>query len=126
MRRQCVCSGFTNPDKLLVKCANAACGRWLHEDCIKDDALKKTYIRRVGEIADEEQSTETKKKGRKSGTPRKVAPAPPIWKGKFEAKIESKEEEDTAGKLIITDVRDDEPESWEEDMQCLACHEPLK
>lgn len=91
-----------------------------------EDALKKTYIRRIGEIPEDEPSSETKKNGRKSGTPRKAGPAPPIWKGKFEAKIESKEEEDTASKLIITDLREDEPESWEEDMQCLACREPLK
>ena len=125
LRRQCVCSGFTNPDKLLVKCTNAECGRWLHDDCIREDALKKTYIRLIGEIP-EEGPNETKKTGRKSGTPRKAAQASTVWKGKFEAKIDSKEEEDTTGKIIITDIREAEPERWEEDMLCLACHEPLK
>lgn len=126
MRRQCVCSGFTNPDKLLVKCANPECGRWLHEDCIREDALRRTYVRLIGEISEDEPSTETKKDRRKSGTPRRTAPPPPVWKGKFEAKIKSREEEDTASKLTITDVREEEPVSWEEDMQCLACHEPLQ
>ena len=93
---------------------------------MKEDALKKTYVRLIGEIPEDEPTTETKRNGRKSGTPRKASPACQIWKGKFEAKIESKEEEDMASKLIITDIREDEPETWEEEMQCLACHEPLK
>ena len=54
-------------------------------------------------------------------TARKAGPAPRVWNGKFATKIESKEEEDTASKLIVADLREDDPKSWEEEMQSLAC-----
>ncbi|KAL9116531.1 MAG: hypothetical protein Q9187_006943 [Circinaria calcarea] len=49
IRRDCVCKGFHNPDKLLIRCSNSSCLLWLHEDCIVKDALRRFLSRDSGE-----------------------------------------------------------------------------
>ncbi|KAK3500572.1 hypothetical protein B0T13DRAFT_224797 [Neurospora crassa] len=41
----CGCNTPANPDKLLVGCSSESCKKWLHEECIKDQALRATYER---------------------------------------------------------------------------------
>lgn len=41
----CSCNTPAHPDNLLVGCTTETCKRWLHEQCIKDQALKATYAR---------------------------------------------------------------------------------
>lgn len=43
----CSCNTPANPDKLLVGCTTDTCKKWMHEQCIIDDALRSTY-RRLG------------------------------------------------------------------------------
>ena len=43
----CKCSLPGNPDKTLIGCTTEPCKQWLHEDCIKHEALLATY-RRLG------------------------------------------------------------------------------
>lgn len=41
----CACNNPANPDKLLVGCSSESCKKWLHEECIKDQALRATFER---------------------------------------------------------------------------------
>jgi hypothetical protein len=41
----CSCHTPAHPNKTLVGCTNEGCKKWLHEDCIKEEALKATYNR---------------------------------------------------------------------------------
>ncbi|AEO66131.1 680fda50-e3d9-40b3-9cff-9576b978825d [Thermothielavioides terrestris] len=43
----CSCNTPGNPDKMLVGCTTESCKKWMHEQCIIDDALRATY-RRLG------------------------------------------------------------------------------
>lgn len=54
------------------------------------------------------------------------------WEGSLEAKLQMKpasEDEEApteiTGKVLITDLRDDEEKSWEEQLTCLHCRKPL-
>ncbi|GAP91657.2 putative ebs-bah-phd domain-containing protein [Rosellinia necatrix] len=42
---RCKCNRPENPDKQLINCANLECRRWLHDDCLVDEALIKTFSR---------------------------------------------------------------------------------
>ncbi len=41
----CSCNTPANPDHLLVGCTTEACKTWMHENCIKEDAMKSAYER---------------------------------------------------------------------------------
>ncbi|KAK1755075.1 hypothetical protein QBC47DRAFT_208541 [Echria macrotheca] len=41
----CSCNTPAHPDNLLVGCTTETCKKWMHEQCIKDEALKNTYNR---------------------------------------------------------------------------------
>ncbi len=41
----CNCNTPEHPDKLLIGCNAENCKKWLHQDCIIDEALKATYKR---------------------------------------------------------------------------------
>lgn len=41
----CSCNTPAHPDNLLVGCTSETCKKWMHEQCIKEDALRRTYAR---------------------------------------------------------------------------------
>ncbi|KAL2132849.1 hypothetical protein VTI74DRAFT_3223 [Chaetomium olivicolor] len=41
----CSCNTPGNPDKMLIGCTTESCKKWMHEQCILDDALRATYKR---------------------------------------------------------------------------------
>jgi len=41
----CKCGNPANPDKTLIGCANETCKKWLHDECLKHEALMKTFER---------------------------------------------------------------------------------
>jgi len=41
----CSCNTPANPDKVLMGCTTESCKKWMHEQCIKDEALRATYNR---------------------------------------------------------------------------------
>lgn len=41
----CRCQMPANPDKTLVGCTNGDCGKWMHIECLRQDALKRVYGR---------------------------------------------------------------------------------
>ncbi|PSR99387.1 hypothetical protein BD289DRAFT_38149 [Coniella lustricola] len=41
--RICKCNEPGNPDKMLVACPNTSCGKWMHEECLKDAVLLKVW-----------------------------------------------------------------------------------
>ncbi len=142
----------------------------MHEQCAIDDALSRTYQRRLGgEGAIDGTNKETKKGRRKS---KKAKATKNVWDGLFEAKIvprqaedavekantiedgtgegdadrdestkdtrmdveeeaqesqtDNREPKESAGKLVITDLRDEEQKTWEEDIVCIGCHRKVK
>ncbi|KAI0483352.1 hypothetical protein GGR56DRAFT_239186 [Xylariaceae sp. FL0804] len=42
---RCKCNRPENPDKRLIGCTNDDCKKWLHDDCLIEEALLKTYAR---------------------------------------------------------------------------------
>jgi hypothetical protein len=42
---RCKCNRPENPDKQLINCTNPECKKWLHDDCLVDEALMKTFAR---------------------------------------------------------------------------------
>lgn len=34
-----------NPDKVLIRCSSPQCGKWMHDDCLRRDALMRVYER---------------------------------------------------------------------------------
>ncbi|KAK3335401.1 hypothetical protein B0T19DRAFT_7043 [Cercophora scortea] len=41
----CSCNTPAHPDKLLVGCTTESCKKWMHEQCIKEEALRSVYNR---------------------------------------------------------------------------------
>jgi len=95
-------------------CENPSCKVWLHEECLIDDILTKTYNKLVTEKRSEEPDTNgtAKANGKKSKGK--------IWKGKFQAKLNSDDGRTTA---TITDMRNTGtgPRTWTERVACLKC-----
>jgi hypothetical protein len=40
-----MCGRPQNPDKILIGCTSLECNKWLHVECLVEDALRKTYER---------------------------------------------------------------------------------
>lgn len=99
-------------------CDNPACKVWLHEDCLIDDILTKTYQRLVKDSNEPgTNGTTSKVNGRKSKSK--------VWKGSFQAKLSVEDGHTTA---TITDVRENpvEPRTWVEPVACLKCGTELE
>ncbi|KAM0278363.1 hypothetical protein ACHAQH_005183 [Verticillium albo-atrum] len=43
VHRTCKCKQPANPDKTLVACSQTNCSTWLHDECLKHDALMRTF-----------------------------------------------------------------------------------
>ncbi|KAF4978058.1 hypothetical protein FZEAL_5523 [Fusarium zealandicum] len=41
----CKCQTPANPDKTLIGCTNADCGKWMHRECLSHEVLMKVYER---------------------------------------------------------------------------------
>ncbi|KAH8602536.1 hypothetical protein B0O99DRAFT_679531 [Bisporella sp. PMI_857] len=108
IREHCICNGHFNPEVAMEICDNPSCKVWLHEECIIDDVLTKTYNR----LQENGETNGTSKPGRKSKGK--------IWKGKFSAKIKANGSSTT---VEITDLRKDviALQPWEERIACLKC-----
>lgn len=93
-------------------CDNPDCKVWLHEECLIDDVLRKTYERLVKDSVDNDLSANgtLKLNGKKSKAP---------YKGFFSAKIDA---EDGHTSVTIKDLRPNaDPETWVESLSCLKC-----
>ena len=70
---------------------------WLHEQCVIDDTLKRTYERLIGDAdaVDNENENETLKPPSKKGRRKSAKPKAPtnIWDGIFSATIEARDSE---------------------------------
>lgn len=89
------------------------CELWIHEECLVDDILTKTYGRVVAVADGLAQPHGMKQKSRKK-----------IWEGKFTAKLQT---DDTANDnhttVSITDLSNSKaaPKTWTEKVACLKC-----
>ena len=121
-----MCSGFHNPDKLLIHCEEKECDKWLHEDCIVEYALDQEWERLAGgdQVAsgDRKESKLGKKAGKEGFKP---------WKGKLTGKLEAEEVEGgetktISGKITITDIRNKKKHQMSTvDAVCPNCHVAL-
>ena len=53
----CRCQTPVNPDKTLIMCTSADCGKWLHYECLEDDILMKTWERKTHKAIKREEGT---------------------------------------------------------------------
>jgi hypothetical protein len=40
IRRHCVCNGYYNPDRTMLKCPDPNCAIWNHQECLEDAAVR--------------------------------------------------------------------------------------
>lgn len=59
LKRDCKCKDYHNPDKLLVHCVNNVCGKWLHEECLLEDAKERAWARLTNSKASDEANSDT-------------------------------------------------------------------
>lgn len=130
----------------MFQCSAIDCKIWLHDDCIIDDALSRTYeelVANADAIADQDSITVTGGKGFPKtalttparSTKSKSKPKSPMtssalkggnkdYAGVFSAAID--QEDDKSPVLRITDLRTKgKKTSWEEKISCLKCHKLL-
>src|SRR3954452_617175 len=107
VREHCICRRSHNPDSLMIGCNNPDCRKWLHEECITEDVLRKTYQRLVlqEEVTEAVAPPNVKIESGANGIKNP-------WDGLFQAKIKNKDKIATA---IIRDLRGDDGEMREED-----------
>jgi hypothetical protein len=119
IREHCVCGGHFNPDIPMDICENPDCKVWLHEQCIIDDVLEKTYAKENGTSTEAETNGDSLKTSGKKG---KTGSKP--WTSKFTAKVNGDDQPPT---ITITDLRSESegPKSWTEAVECLKCKTPL-
>ncbi|KAJ9157664.1 BAH domain-containing protein [Pleurostoma richardsiae] len=67
----CKCDTPGNPDKVLIGCSNSDCGKWLHEECIKHEALTKTYERLGRDKPHKAPETEPSKEAKEPEEPKR-------------------------------------------------------
>jgi len=123
----------------MIGCNNNGCKIWLHEECITEDVLRRTYQRLVlKEDAGLKEETDTKTPPKQKS----VAGANGVknpWYGLFEARIINV---DKIARVAITDLRVDEEDdakdesgeedensskkTWEEEIVCLVCHAKIQ
>ena len=102
----------------MMICDNEDCKLWMHEECLMDDILTKTYERVVEDASEDTEANGAAKAAAKKGKGRK------IWKGKFDAKFQTEDTPDGSHTTVtITDLRSNhnEPKSWTERVACLKC-----
>lgn len=152
----------------MLKCPSSSCGVWLHEECLIDDILEKTYQRLMkgeqspnGEIKASESTLvkkalfpaeklkelvtnsrsskkdnqpesegkgesfgSLKKTSKGRGTTVEIEHAHP-WEGKLTATIKKNTDREKQGRFEITDMREQDPKTWYEDIKCLKCETVL-
>ncbi|KAK4157833.1 hypothetical protein C8A00DRAFT_39842 [Chaetomidium leptoderma] len=87
----CSCNTPGNPDKLLIGCTTEACKKWMHEQCILDDALKTTY-KRLGSDKPHVSAVATKKEENGDEGKRPLSPSETGAEGSAEQSIDVKAE----------------------------------
>jgi hypothetical protein len=143
IREHCVCREYYNPDETMLRCPNAKCGLWNHQECLEHGILAQTYARLMGpessmeakpklfpasklaQLNEQLRSTvglgrKTKATAAKSASVKNYAKQPALWEGRLKAEITVGEK---SGKALVTvtDQRAQEPEVWTESIQCLNC-----
>jgi hypothetical protein len=102
----------------MMICDNEDCKLWMHEECLIDDILTRTYERLVEDGSEDADANGVAKPVAKKGKGRK------IWKGKFDAKFNTEDTPDGSRTTVtITDLREKpkSPKSWTERVACLKC-----
>jgi len=99
-------------------CDNPACKVWLHDECLVDDILSKTYKRLVEDV----ETTGTNGVGKVNSRKGKAGKK---YKGIFKATIT--QDGDQPPKAVITDLRPKAPQkTWEEPIACPKCSATLQ
>ncbi|CAD0106195.1 unnamed protein product [Aureobasidium uvarum] len=105
-----------NPDHLIIKCSNEACGIWLHASCLAQDAVQ----RKTQQNGDKAESN-GKKRARKSINKNFIKSAEDAVAEDDTIRAEVPTPESEAPKIIITDKKTGD--ETEEPVHCLVCKE---
>jgi hypothetical protein len=106
----------------MMICDNKDCKFWMHEECLIDAILTRTYLKIVGNGDQAAANNVSIPVARESKRGRK------IWKGTFGAKIDTDSASGNHSIMAITDLRHG-PEglnSWVERLACLKCESLLE
>jgi hypothetical protein len=155
LRRDCTCNKPHNPDLLLIRCLSDSCKKWLHEDCLAQDACRKQWdrmkaadkfqvptgedestIKLTSAAAPAESSHVAKPKGAKKGRGRRKSKAntgdkkEEPWQGILEGFVERSPPEDESsteisGTCIIKKRDGDSVTEVREPLYCLFCQTAL-
>ena len=152
LRKDCVCQKYHNPDKLLIRCSSEKCGKWLHEACLLEDALKTKWehkhngavgngkngdgfdiIKTASNGASKANGVTAKPSKSKAVKPKKIPAFQPgfPWEGLLEAKLDmiknkhGAETSQIAGTITITDLREDKIKNTKVNLECLFCRQKI-
>ncbi len=78
MEAICRCGQPANPDKTLLGCTSPDCGKWLHLECLIDEALTKTYERLGKDTPHKSATSPTKHLKEEDGVKRPLSPKEPV------------------------------------------------
>jgi hypothetical protein len=141
LRAQCICHLPGNPEKLLLRCENASCHKWLHDECLVDN-LAKSLVEPVANGSQTKSEKEPPNKGRKreskSNTPYRMERVlnndaeagdrlPSVFKitprkGSNQPFTITIEDKGKTPKFVSTDMPGySEKKPWESPIECLAC-----
>ncbi|KAK4105381.1 hypothetical protein N658DRAFT_416262 [Parathielavia hyrcaniae] len=87
----CSCNTPANPDKILIGCTMESCKKWMHEQCILDDALRSVY-KRLGTDKPHLPPVPTKKEENGDEGKRPLSPSDTGAEGSAEHSIDVKAE----------------------------------
>jgi hypothetical protein len=103
----------------MMMCDNEECKVWMHEECLIDDILTKTYEKVVEECSEEADTHVAVKPTSKKGKSERRR-----WKGKLNAKFYTDDTADSSNtRVTITHRRSNSkgPKTWIERVACLKC-----
>lgn len=149
LRKYCICDRPHNPDRLLVRCSNPNCERWLHAECLASAAVQEAHKKHVrASSTSHDPVLAIRAKGfeegdgaipqapdpagrQKKGTATTVVTSKPTFKrpkakdriAAFRAEVMN---EGASQSITIYDLRDGHVgETWKEDLKCLFCHQVI-
>lgn len=104
VRKHCIDEAPYNPDTLLINCDNPKCKGWLHAECIEKAAIRNAYRQHI-----------------KPDHPLDAN----VPENTLSAEIKIQPGGKHGSRIIVTDLRSEKGQKWEEDLSCLLCHEKI-
>jgi len=125
LRLICECTQPHNPDHLIVKCSNQACGIWLHASCLAKDTIQRKQQEQgiKAEPATKGRKQARKSAGRTNGT-NNAADDNGACAEDENTKAELVAPESAAPEMLVTDKKTGD--ETKESVHCLSCKELIE